>query len=881
MAVSSTIGKAVGYLELDISNFKDGLKTALKEMQNTDSTMSQKFKSMGDSMVSTGKKMTLGITTPIVAAGAAAVKTAGDFQSGMSTVQATMGITEDATSNLNGKLVNTKDALSDLAQEMGKTTVFSATEAADAINILAMAGKETQEIYDMLPSVLNLASAGEIEIGQAADIATGIMAGFNMEGTQTQEVADKIAKMASSAKGTVASFGEGLATVAGQAKSTGQSFDDVAVALEILGNHNVSAAEAGNALNRALRNLYQPTDSAAKALQQLGVSAYDAEGNARRLPDVLKDINEKTKDMSAEERNNILGKVFDAATLKTIPFLLSDVDAAFDTTDDSVTSLYEGLQQAGSDFDGMGAAAGQAQTKLDNFQGKMTLFKSALEGMGISFGNLILPFLTKFIEGLTNVINFISNLPGPVQTVIVVLAGLLAAAGPVLILIGKMSQGIGGLLTYGPKILSVVKTVGTGLKGLFSIMAANPIVLIIAAIAALVAGFIYLWNNCEEFRNFWINLWNSIKEIAQAIADWFVEAWNTLVETAKAIWNGLGEFFTGLWEGIKLVVETIWNGIVDFFTTIWEFIKALATAYFTALFNFYSTIFNGIKDVILTVWNAIKTFLENLWNGLKNTAESVWNAVSSFFTGLWNGIKNTVESIWNGIKNTVVGVWDAMKSKAESIFNGIKSKVESVFNGIKSFLSPIVNWLKGIFNFDWHLPKIKLPHFSISGEFSLNPPSIPHFSIDWYKKAMRNGMIMNEPTIFGFDAKTGKFLAGGEAGSETIVGTANLMSMIKQAVETAIGNLESTIQNYCAAVVDVFRFAISRIDSLFEFGDENNQVGQKGGDAYTLLLKIYDILAAGGGKPEVNIEMQDGDVIMDGERVGRKLAPVISRVISK
>lgn len=881
MAVSYTIGKAVGYLELDISNFKNGLKTALNEMQNTDSTMSQKFNSMGDSMVSTGKKMTIGVTTPIVAAGAAAAKTAGDFQSSMSTVQATMGITEDATSKLNGKLVNTKDALGELAQKMGKETVFSATEAADAINIMAMAGKNTQEIYDMLPNVLNMASAGEIEIAQAADIATGIMAGFNMESSRTQEVVDKVSKMASSAKGTVASFGEGLATVAGQAKSTGQSFDDVAVALEILGNHNVSAAEGGNALNRTLSNLYQPIDTAAEALQQLGVSAYDAEGNARRLPDVLHDINEKTKTMTSEERNNILGKVFDEATLKTIPFLLSDVDAAFDTTDDSVTSLYEGLQQAGSDFDGIGAAAGQAKTKLNNFQGKMTLFNSALEGLGISFGNVILPFITKFIEGLTNVINWLSNLPGPVQTVIVVLAGLVAAVGPVLIVIGKMSQGIGGVLTYGPKILSVVKTVGSSLKVLLSILAANPIVLIIAAIAALVAAFIYLWNNCEEFRNFWINLWDSIKKIAKDVADWFVDACNSIVETAKAIWNGLGEFFTCLWEGIKLVAETIWNGIVDFFTTIWEFIETLATAYFTALFNFYSTIFNGIKDVILNVWNAIKTFLENLWNGLMNTAESVWNAVSSFFTGLWNGIKNTVESIWNGIENTVVGVWDTMKSKAESIFDGIKNKVESVFNGIKSFLSPIVNWLEGIFDFDWNLPKIKLPHFSISGEFSLNPPSIPHFGVDWYKKAMSNGMIMNEPTIFGFDAKTGKFLAGGEAGSETIVGTANLLSMIKQAVEAAIGNLESMIKNYCAAVVDVFRFAISRVDSLFEPGDENNQGGQKGGDAYTLLLKIYDFLAEGVAKPEVNIEMQDGDVIMDGERVGRKLAPVISRVITK
>ena len=248
-----------------------------------------------------------------VGLGTAAVKTAANFDTSMSQVQATMGLTKDSTSKLNGETVNTMDALSKLARTMGKDTKFSASEAADAINILAMAGMDTDDIYSALPATLNLAAAGNIGIAQAADYATGIMSGFGMKTQDASKVADVLAVTASSAKGSVSDFGAGLAQAAGQASITGQSFEDTATALGILGNHNISAAEGGNMLQRVLKNLYQPTSTAKDALDALGVSAYDSEGKARPLQDVLTDLRGKLGELSEEDYNSVMGQIFDTA----------------------------------------------------------------------------------------------------------------------------------------------------------------------------------------------------------------------------------------------------------------------------------------------------------------------------------------------------------------------------------------------------------------------------------------------------------------------------------------------------------------------------------------------------------------------------------------
>lgn len=237
--------------------------------------------------------------------------------------------------------------------------------------------------------------------------------------------------------------------------------------------------------------------------------------------------------------------------------------------------------------------------------------------------------------------------------------------------------------------------------------------------------------------------------------------------------------------------------------------------------GFVSSALDAISSTISSIWNAIVGFLTPILDGVKSKFTTIFNAVQSVITSVFNGIKSTVTTIMNAVKTAITSAIESAKSTVTNLLNGIKDTFSSVFNGIKSFLSPVVDWLKGIFNFSWSLPKIKLPHFSISGSFSLSPPSVPHFSIDWYKKAMEDGMIMNQPTIFGFNPKSNQFMAGGEAGSETVVGTENLMEMIRTAVTSENGEMLNKLDRIISLLVKFFPdvlFALSHMEITFDDG---------------------------------------------------------------
>ena len=915
-----------------------------------------------------------------VGLGTAAVKTAANFDASMSQVQATMGLTKDSTSKLNGETVNTMDALSKLARTMGKDTKFSASEAADAINILAMAGMDTDDIYSALPATLNLAAAGNIGIAQAADYATGIMSGFGMKTEDASKVADVLAVTASSAKGSVSDFGAGLAQAAGQASITGQSFEDTATALGILGNHNIAAAEGGNMLQRVLKNLYQPTSTAKDALDALGVSAYDSEGKARPLQEVLTDLRGKLGELSEEDYNTVMGQIFDTASLRGANFLIQDSGEAFDNLRAKIGGA-------------SGAAEKMAEVQQDNLQGQLTILKSQLEELAISFGELLMPKIREVVGKIQDFVDKLNNMDEGQKQAIIRIGLVVAAAGPLLVALGKMiiftgqvSTQIGNMVEWYTKAggaSGILAKAQTGLSSAFSFLT-SPIGIVIGVIAVLVAAFIHLWRTNEDFRNAVIAIWERIKgafqefvggiqerlsamgisfqSITQTIsAIWdgfcnllapvFEAAFGiiaTVLETAFGVitglldvfigayngnwtqlWTGVQEIFGAVWEGIKGVFsgvlaalqgvadvflgwfgtswtelwtnvqgffEGVWNGISTFFTTIWTAISTTVTTFCTTVWTTISTIFttvaetvstiwegiksviqvaimfivelisaafqlitvpfrfiwencketitaaweaikttvstalnfvkdniitpvmtaiktvidtvwngiktvittvmNGIKTVITTVWNAIKTATSTVWNAIKTAVTTAVNAIKTAVTPIFNAIKTTITSVWNGVKSATTSAWNAIESGVTSAVNAVKSKVQSVMNSIKSVMSSAWNSMKSAassgwnaiksaierpinaakqavanaisamrskFNFHWSLPHLKLPHPSISGHFSLNPPSVPHFSISWYK----SGGIMTQPTVFGASGNT--LLAGGEAGAEAIL----------------------------------------------------------------------------------------------------------------
>ncbi len=651
----------------------------------------EKLKTVGDNISSAGQKL-LPVTAGVTALGTAAVSTAANFESSMSQVQATMGITKDAMSTVNGESVNTMDTLSALAKKMGSETAFSASECAEALNYLALAGYDTQQMCDTLPTVLNLAAAGGIDLAAASDMVTDAMSALGMGVDEAGTMVDQMAKTASTTNTSVAQLGEGILTIGATAKTVKGGTAELNTALGILANNGIKGAEGGTHLRNVILSLQNPTDKAAAFMEQLGLDVYDSEGNMRSLNDILGDLNTSMDGMTAAEKSNIIGQIFNKTDLASVNALLANTGTTWDDLQQSIT-------------DSGGAAQQMADTQLDNLQGQLTILKSALEGLAISFGELLLPAIKMIVGWVQKFVDWLNGMDEGTKKVITTVA-LLAALGPVLIVVGKVVSAVGTIMTIVPKVAGVINTVKTAFAALNTTMLANPIFLIIAAITALVAAFIYLWNTNEDFRQFWINLWENVKEVAiavwEAIKNFFSAAWEAISSTARAVWNGIKDFFSGLWEGIKTIFSTVVEVIKTIITTYFNIYKTIITTVLNAIKTVFTTIWNGIKTVVTTVVTAIQTFITTAWNAIKNTVTTALNAIKAVITTVWNAIKSAVTSVVNGIKSTITSVWNGIKSTVSSVVNSIKNTVTTVFNniwsGIKGTMGKIVSSIKEGFN---------------------------------------------------------------------------------------------------------------------------------------------------------------------------------------
>lgn len=510
-------------LQREIVETEQNLRS-LETQANQSATAVQKIAATGESLKTTGDnisnagKKLLPVTAAVTGLGTASVTTAANFESSMSQVQATMGITKDSMSTLDGQSVNTMDALSNLAKEMGASTAFSATECAEALNYLALAGYSTQEMADTLPTVLNLAAAGGIDLASASDMVTDAMSALGMETAEADTMVDQMAKTASTTNTSVAQLGEGILTIGATAKSIKGGTAELNTALGILANNGIKGAEGGTHLRNIILSLQNPTDQAAAKMEALGVSVYDSEGNMRSMNDILGDLNTSMEGMTSEDKANIISTIFNKTDLSSVNALLANTGSTWDNLQSSIENS-------------AGAAQQMADTQLDNLQGQLTLLKSALEGLAISFGQLLMPALKSIVGAVQKVVDWLNSLDEGTKKVIVTVALVAGALGPVLIVVGKVISAVGTIMTIVPKIAGVINTVKTAFMALNATMLANPIVLIVAAIVALIAIFVVLWNKCEGFRNFWKGLWEGIKNIVSTVVEALklcniIEKWN-------------------------------------------------------------------------------------------------------------------------------------------------------------------------------------------------------------------------------------------------------------------------------------------------------------------------------------------------------------------
>lgn len=687
-----------------------------------------KLQTAGDKISGAGQKL-LPVTAAVAGLGTAAVKTTADFDTSMSQVQATMGITKDAMSELNGESVNTVEALRDLAKQMGSETAFSASECADAMNYLALAGYDTQEIYDTLPTVLNLAAAGGIDLASASDMVTDAMSALGMETSEADTMVDQMSKTASTTNTSVSQLGEAILTIGATAKTVKGGTAELNTALGILANNGIKGAEGGTHLRNVILALQSPTDKAAACMASLGVEVYDSEGNMRSLNDILGDLNTSMDGMTSAEKQNIISSIFNKTDLAAVNSLLVSTGDSWDSLQQSIT-------------ESCGAAQQMADTQLDNLSGQITILKSALEGLAISFGEILMPKIRAAAKKIQEFVDELNGMNDEQKETVVKIAAVVAAIVPMLILFGKVTSTVGtamkgfsgltkGIAKLGVKIAGSSGSI-TGLGSALGAVA-GPVLAVVAVIGTLAAAFATLWKTNDEFRENIIGTWNQIKETISGFCQGIVDRLNSLgfefesiTEVLSAVWQGfcdlLAPVFEGVFNHIANTLSTVLDvilGIVDVFISVfqgdwsgaWEAVKGIFTTMWEGLVSWFENILGtlkGVADVVLgwfgtswdEVWNAVSTTFINIWNGIitffSNTWETIKNVVSvgiqfigSLLEAAWDIITLPFQLIWENCGDTITSIWETIKTTVGSAINAVSSTLSSVMNAIQTTLSTI------------------------------------------------------------------------------------------------------------------------------------------------------------------------------------------------
>lgn len=590
---------------------------------------------------------------------------------------------------LSGATAEDLQMLRDTAKEFGSTTKFSASEAADALGYMALAGWDAQTSASALGGVLDLAAASGMDLAAASDMVTDYMSAFGMEAQKSGYFADVMAYAQANANTNVTQLGEAFKNSAANMNAAGQDIETVTSLLAMMANQGLKGSEAGTALTAVMRDMTSKMDEGAIAIGDASVQVMDAEGNYRDLTDILRDVEAATNGMGDAEKASALSATFTADSIKGLNLMLNaGVGEA--------AKFEEQLRKSD------GSAAEMAKTMNDNLNGDLTNLGSKLEGVQIAIYEKFEPALrdgVKVLDSLLDAINFV------VDHSTEFIAALGAMAAGVAAYVGYTTAL--KVMEQGWQALTIVTKAQTAAQWLLNAaMSANPIGLVIAAIVALVTAFVILWNKSEAFREFWINLWEKIKEVAgaawEAISGFFSGAW----EKVQEIWAPIAEWFSEKWEAVKEVVETVG-----------EVIKKI----FGAIVDYFYKKFEPWIDFSITAWKIISELAVGCWEIIK----AVWAIVSEwfktkvvepvkqFFTNLWDGIKQAASDAWETIKGvwTVVSTWfnDTIIKPVSNYFtnmwNKVKKAASDAWDGIKSVFSPVAEWFEDKFRTAWQKVK--------------------------------------------------------------------------------------------------------------------------------------------------------------------------------
>lgn len=724
--------------------YKQGLKDAESNASSSTSKIGGAFKTVGKvakTAMAAGSAAAVAFTKTSIDAGM-------NFDTAMSQVAATMGTTVDKIGNVKAK-----------AEEMGRTTKYTATEAAEGMNILAQAGLSADEQISGIGTVLNLASAGAMSLEESASYTAGAVKGFGDSMSNASYYADLMAKGATLANTDVRGLGEAFSGSAATAKNYGQAADSVTLSLLRLAEQNVTGSEASTALNRAMADLYTPTDNASKALDQLGVSAYKSNGEAKDFNDLVDELNGSLQGMTAEQKNNALATIFTTQGLQAFNKMTASSDA-------TVQKFWQGIQ------DSSGSAAQQAATQLDNLQGDMTLLSSATEGLQLAFYNTFSGTIRGAIKGIT------SEVSG--------LAEAMESGG----ISGALSKLAQDAINFSGQLPGMTKIGGDLINGLISSVTQNS--------GSITTAVSQLLNNLAStistglnvFTSVGVNLLTTIASgMTQGIPTFLGQALPMLTQFTESLRSNAGNLINA---GLTLI-QNIAQGLINSIPVLIAYVPTIITN-LAGIINdnapkILATGVTIITNLAIGLVRAIPLLIANLPK-IITAIVSVFTAFNWFslgkniVTGIIKGVKNLPSLLKGAAKNAVNGFKGAFKgngilSAVKGAFTKIPSAVKSIFTKAVSLVKSFPGRFKSALKFSWSLPHLKLPHLSVSGgkaPFGIGGKgSLPSFHISWYKKAMESPYVFSDATLFG----------AGEAGDEMLYGRSRLMNDIKEATRGA------------------------------------------------------------------------------------------------